>query len=68
MHVLPATPVDMLAQYAREEALATERSRQAEHQLGIARDDVDDRPALPRAFTGPFTAERVTDFSAAGRE
>jgi nucleotide-binding universal stress UspA family protein len=68
MHVLPATPVEMLARYALEEARAAERTRQADHQLGIPRGDVDELPALPRAFAGPFTGERVANFSIAGRE
>jgi nucleotide-binding universal stress UspA family protein len=67
MHVLPATPVDMLSRYAREEALAAEHTRQADHQLGIAREDVG-LPALPAAFSGPFTADRTADFSVAGCE
>src|SRR5262245_58104158 len=68
MHVLPATPVEMSARYTLEEARAAERARQAEHQLGIPRDDIDDLPAVPRAFSGPLTGERVSDFSSAGRE
>src|SRR5262249_5146647 len=68
MHVLPATPVEMTARYTLEEARAAERARQAEHQLGIPRGDVDDLPALPRAFNGPLTGERVSEFSTAGRE
>jgi len=68
MHVLPATPVEMTARYTLEEVRAAERARQAEHQLGIPRDDVDDLPALPRAFSGPLTGERVSEFSVAGRE
>lgn len=67
MHVLPASPVDMLSRYALEEAVAAERTRQADHQLGIARDDID-LPALPRVFGGPFTGARMTDFSVAGCE
>ena len=67
MHVLPATPVEMTARYTLEEARAAERARQAEHQLGIPRDDVDDLPPLPHAFSGPLTDERVSEFSTAGR-
>jgi nucleotide-binding universal stress UspA family protein len=67
MHVLPATPVEMTARYMLEEARAAERASQAEHQLGIPRDDIDDLPALPRAFSGPLTDERVSEFSTAGR-
>jgi len=68
MHVLPATPADLLARYALEEARAAERTRQSDHQLGISRGDIDDLPGLPRAFAGPFTDERTKDFSDAGRE
>ena len=68
VHVLPAAPVEMMARYALEEARAAERARQAEHQLGIPRDDADDLPALPRVYRGPFIGERVGDFSVAGRE
>jgi nucleotide-binding universal stress UspA family protein len=69
MHVLPATPVEMLARYALEEARAAERARQAEHQLGIPRADDDElMPPLPTTFLGPLTGERVSDFSVAGRE
>jgi nucleotide-binding universal stress UspA family protein len=68
MHVLPATPVEMLARYALEEARASERARQADHQLGIPRAEADELPALPRAFAGPFMGERVAEFSLAGRE
>jgi len=68
MHVLPATPADLLARYALEEARAAERTRQSDHQLGISRGDLEDLPALPRAYAGPFTDERLTDFSEAGRE
>jgi nucleotide-binding universal stress UspA family protein len=68
MHVLPATPVEMLARDALEEARAAERALQAEHQLGIPRaDDSEPLPALPTTFLGPFTGEGVTDFSVAGR-
>ena len=67
MHVLPATPVEMTSRYALEEARAAERARQAEHQLGIPRDDGDDLPPLPYAFSGPLTEERVSEFSTAGR-
>ena len=68
LHVLPATPIEMMARHAREEARAAERARQAEHQLGIPRDDAEDMPGLPSAFTGPFSGARVSDFSSAGRE
>ena len=68
LHVLPATPVEMMARHAMEESRAAERARQAEHQLGIPRADIDELPALPRAFSGPLTGERVSEFSAAGRE
>jgi nucleotide-binding universal stress UspA family protein len=68
VHVLPAAPVEMMARYALEEARAAERARQAEHQLGIPRDDTDDLPPLPRAYRGPFVGERVCEFSVAGRE
>src|SRR5688572_7576900 len=68
MHVLPATPADLLARYALEEARAAERTRQSDHQLGISRGDLEDLPALPRTYAGPFTDERLTDFSEAGRE
>jgi nucleotide-binding universal stress UspA family protein len=68
MHVLPAPPVEMLARYALEEARAARRARQAEHQLGIPRDEDDDLPPVPRTFSGPLTGERVSDFSIAGRE
>lgn len=68
MHVLPAPPVEMLARYALEEARAAERASQADHQLGIPREEADDLPALPRVFAGPFLGERVADFSLAGRE
>ncbi|HXU89762.1 MAG TPA: universal stress protein [Methylomirabilota bacterium] len=68
LHVLPATPVEMSARYAFEEARAAERSRQAEHQLGIGREDADELPPLPYTFSGPLTGERVSDFSIAGRE
>src|SRR5262249_29651464 len=68
MHVLPATPVEMTARYTLEEARAAERARQAEHQLGIPRGGVDEFATLPRAFSGPLTGERVSEFSTAGRE
>jgi nucleotide-binding universal stress UspA family protein len=68
MHVLPATPVEMANRYSLEEARAAERARQAEHQLGIPREDIDDLPALPRGFCGPLTGERVSEFSVAGQE
>ena len=61
LHVLPATPVEMSARYAFEEARAAERSRQAEHQLGIGREDADELPPLPYTFSGPLTGERVSD-------
>lgn len=67
MHVLPATPVEMMARYALEESRAAERGRQAEHQLGIPRPDNDDLPPLPTTFSGPLTGDRVSDFSDAGR-
>jgi nucleotide-binding universal stress UspA family protein len=68
LHVLPTTPVEMSTRYALEEARAAERSRQAEHQLGIARADADELPPLPYTFSGPLTGERVSEFSIAGRE
>jgi nucleotide-binding universal stress UspA family protein len=68
VHVLPATPIEMATRYSLEEARAAERARQAEHQLGIPRADVEDMPALPRTFDGPLTGERVSEFSVAGRE
>src|SRR5689334_19586680 len=68
LHVLPATPVEMSTRHALEEARAAERARQAEHQLGIPRADVDELPAVPCAWSGPLTGERVSDFSTAGRE
>lgn len=67
VHVLPATPVEMLSRYALEEARAAERARQADHQLGIGREEPELAP-LPRSFTGPFVGERVAEFSLAGRE
>jgi nucleotide-binding universal stress UspA family protein len=70
IHVLPATPVEMLTRFALEETRAAERARQADHQLGILRSDADEEelPPLPRSFVGPLTGERVADFSVAGRE
>jgi universal stress protein E len=69
IHVLPATPVETLTREALEEARAAERALQAEHQLGIPRaDDDEPLPMLPTTFFGPFTGDRVTDFSVAGRE
>ena len=68
VHVLPATPIEMLSRYALEEARAAERARQADHQLGIGREEADELPALPRSFAGPFVGERVAEFSLAGRE
>lgn len=68
LHVLPATPVEMTARYALEESRAAERARQAEHQLGIPRDDAGEFPPLPTTFAGPLSGERLSDFSDAGRE
>jgi nucleotide-binding universal stress UspA family protein len=69
MHVLPATPADLQARYAVEEARAAERTRQSDHHFGISRDDDgDELPALLTAFAGLFTPERVMEFSVAGRE
>jgi nucleotide-binding universal stress UspA family protein len=67
LHVLPATPLEMAARYAREESRAAERARQAEHQLGIPREEDDDLPPLASAFAGPLSGERLAEFSEAGR-
>jgi nucleotide-binding universal stress UspA family protein len=67
LHVVPITPLEMRIRYAQEEARAAERARQAEQQLGVPR-EADELPPLPRTFSGPFTTEHVSEFSAAGRE
>lgn len=67
LHVLPHTPVDLAPRFAREELRAQECALQAEHQLGIPR-EAEPEQALPQVFTGPFTSERMCEFSPAGRE
>jgi len=67
LHVLPQTPVDLAPRVARAEQRAQERASQAEHQLGIPR-EAEPEPPVPRVFVGPFTSERVREFSPAGRE
>lgn len=68
LHVLPMTPLDVDARLAREEKKAELRSLQAEHQLGIPRDDGDDTVPGPSTFEGPLTGDTIGEFSTAGRE
>jgi len=69
LHVLPMTPLDVDARLAREERKAELRSLQAEHQLGIPRDEDDDHMVPgPSVFEGPLTGEATGEFSTAGRE
>jgi nucleotide-binding universal stress UspA family protein len=68
LHVLPDTPVDLGPRFAREERQAAERAAQAAHQLGIPRAAADDEPPPPSVFAGPFTGDRMREFSEAGRE
>jgi nucleotide-binding universal stress UspA family protein len=68
LHVLPMTPLDVDARLAREERKAELRSLQAEHQLGIPRDDDDHSVAGPGVFEGPLTGDAIGEFSTAGRE